>query len=225
MILVAVPLLPDPTAQRVDRVVHLVGAGRLLVHLAFMTVLCGLFVTIALATQRWAWRQQLAIGGAGVLTVLFVVLWGYVQFLDPPVTAALFYGIRAGHPPPVLWMNVVMGAGIVYIAACGLIEFQYFLHAAGTTYERVVAGVVSALYVLAGVAGTLTIVEAVGRHSGVDMAFVQQVKTPFTASVLTLNAVLLVGQIWLWPLWRHRRQLLARYVEPELIQCAMICST
>ena len=27
--------------QRVDRVVHLVGAGRLLVHLAFMTVLCG----------------------------------------------------------------------------------------------------------------------------------------------------------------------------------------
>ena len=40
--------------------------------------------------------------------------------------AALFYGIRAGHPPPVLWMNVVMGAGIVYIAAWGLIEFQYF---------------------------------------------------------------------------------------------------
>ena len=36
--------------------------------------------------------------------------------------------------------------------------------------------------------------------------------------MLTRDAVLLVGQIWLWPLWRHRRQLLARYVEPELIQ-------
>jgi hypothetical protein len=218
VILVAVPLLPDTTSQHVDRIIQMVGAGRLLVHLAFMTVLCGLFVTIALATQRWAWRQQLAVGGAGVLTALFVVLWGYVQILQLPAMATLFYGIRAGHPPPVLWMNVVMGAGIVYIAACGLVEFQYFLRAAGNTYERVVAGVVSALYVLAGVAGTLTIVEAVGRHYGADMAVVQQVKTPFTASVLTLNAVLLVGQIWLWPLWHHRRQLLAHYVEPELIQ-------
>lgn len=115
-------------------------------------------------------------------------------------------------------MNVVMGAGIVYLGACGMVEFQYFMRAARTTYERVVAGVVSALYVLAGVAGTLTIVEAVGRHAGADMTVVHQVKTPFTASVLTLNAVLLVGQIWLWPLWRHRRLLLARYLEPDLIQ-------
>jgi hypothetical protein len=78
--------------------------------------------------------------------------------------------------------------------------------------------VVSALYVLAGVAGTLTIVEAVGRHQGMDMALVHQVKTPFTASVLTLNALFLVGQIWLWPLWQHRRELLFRYFEPDLIQ-------
>src|ERR1700694_4782729 len=59
-ILVAVPLLPDPAAQRVDRVLGVVGAGRLLVHLAFMTVSCGLFLTIVLATNRWLWRQQLA---------------------------------------------------------------------------------------------------------------------------------------------------------------------
>jgi hypothetical protein len=43
-ILVAVPLLPDPAAQLVDRVLPVVGAGRLLVHLAFMTVLCGLYL-------------------------------------------------------------------------------------------------------------------------------------------------------------------------------------
>ena len=30
--------------------------------------------------------------------------------------------------------------------------------------------------------------------------------------------LVLIGQIWLWPLWRHRRQLLLRYVEPELVQ-------
>jgi len=28
----------------------------------------------------------------------------------------------------------------------------------------------------------------------------------------------LAGQIWLWPLWRHRRQLLLRSMEPELVQ-------
>jgi hypothetical protein len=218
VILIAVPLLPDPIAQRVDRVVQMVGAGRLLVHLGFMTVLCGIFLTLALATNRWTWRQQLTLGGAGVLTVLFVVLWWYVRTLPLPEMTSLFYGIRAGRPPPMLWMNVVMGAGIVYIAVCGLVEFQYFLRVARSTYERVVVGVVSALYVLASVAGTLTIVEAVGRHHGADMTVVHQVKTPFTASVLTLNAMLLVGQIWLWPLWRHRRLLLVRYLEPDLVQ-------
>jgi hypothetical protein len=64
-ILIAVPLLPDPVAQRVDCLVPIVGAGRLLVHLAFMTVACGLFLTIVLGTHRWAWPQQLAVGGQG----------------------------------------------------------------------------------------------------------------------------------------------------------------
>ncbi|MGE3541975.1 MAG: hypothetical protein AB7N91_31735 [Candidatus Tectimicrobiota bacterium] len=217
-ILVAVPLLPDHAAQRVDRVLSVVGAGRLLVHLAFMTVLSGLFLTIVLATHRWAWRQQLAVGGAGLLTILFVVLWGHVQTLYLPDLAALVYGIRAGHPPPVLWMNVVMGAGIVSIAVCGLSEFHHFLRGASSAYERGIAGVAIVLYVLTGVAGTLTMVEATARSRGIDMTVMHQVKTPFTASVLTLTAGLLVGQIWLWPLWRQRRQLLLRYLEPERVQ-------
>ena len=217
-ILIAVPLLPDPIAQQVDRIVPIVGAGRLLVHLAFMTVLSGLFLTIVLAMHRWSWRQQVAVGGAGVLTVLFIVLWWFVQTLHLPNRTALFYGIRAGHPIPMLWMNVVMGTGIVYIAVCGVVEFQLFLRAARNSYERGVAGISIVLYALTGVAGMLTITEAVARHRGVDMAVVQQVKTPFSAGVLILTAVLLAGQIWLWPLWRHRRQWLARYIEPELVQ-------
>jgi hypothetical protein len=36
--------------------------------------------------------------------------------------------------------------------------------------------------------------------------------------VLIGTAVVLGGQIWLWPLWRARRQLLARYVDSELTQ-------
>ncbi len=215
-ILIGVPLLPDPVAQRVDHLVPVVGAGRLLVHLAFMTATCGLFLTIVLGTRRWAWPQQLAVGGAGVLTALFVVLWLAVHTLPRSELAVVFYGLRAGRPPLVLWMNVVMGAGIVYIGVWGCIEFHHFLRAARRPYERGMAWVAIGLYVLQVVAGTLTIVEAVARRHGLDMRVVQQVKTPFTASMLGLTAAVLVGQTWLWPLWRARRQILARYVAPEL---------
>ncbi len=147
-ILIAVPLLPDPAAQLVDRVVPVVGAGRLLVHLAFMTVACGLCLTIVLGTRRWAWPQQLAVGGAGVLTALFVLLWLAVHTLPLPDLAGVFYGLRAGRPPLVLWMNVVMGAGIVYIAVWGLVEFHHFLRGARSPYEHGVAGVAMVLYAL-----------------------------------------------------------------------------
>jgi hypothetical protein len=50
------------------------------------------------------------------------------------------------------------------------------------------------------------------------MAWVHHVKLPLTVGVLTAAAGMLVAQVWLWPLWRQRRQLLARYVEPELVQ-------
>src|SRR3989442_12558975 len=58
--LVAVPLLPDATAQREDRAVSIVGAGRLLVHLAIMRGLGGLLRTIVVVTRRRAWCQQSA---------------------------------------------------------------------------------------------------------------------------------------------------------------------
>jgi hypothetical protein len=74
------------------------------------------------------------------------------------------------------------------------------------------------LYVLTGVPGLMTMLESVARHRGLDMAVMQQVRITFTALVLTGTAVMLAVQIWLWPLWRHRRQLLLRYVEPELVQ-------
>jgi hypothetical protein len=215
-ILIGVPLLPDPVAQRVDHLVPVVGAGRLLVHLAFMTATCGLYLTIVLGSHRWAWPQHLAVGGTGGLTALFVVLWLVVHTLPRSELAVVFYGLRAGHPPLVLWMNVVMGAGIVYIGVWGFIEFHLFLRAARRPYERGMAWVALGLYVLQVVAGSLTIVEAVARRHNMDMTVVQQVKTPFTASMLGLTAAVLVGQTWLWPLWRERRQLLARYVAPEL---------
>ncbi len=217
-VLFSVPLFPEQTVQRVDAILHIAGAGRLLVHGAFMTAVTGLFLTVVFATHRWGWRPRLAVGGAGVLMGLFVVCWLAVQTLHLPDMTAVFYGHGASPPTPVLWMNLVRGGGIVYIAAWGLVEFQHFLRSARRPYERVVAGVGIVLYVLTGVPGLMTMLESVARHRGLDMAVMQQVRITFTALVLTGTAVMLAVQIWLWPLWRHRRQLLLRYVEPELAQ-------
>jgi hypothetical protein len=217
-VLFSVPLFPEQTVQRVDHVLHLAGAGRLLVHGAFMTAITGLFLTIVLATHRWGWRPRLAVGGAGVLLGLFVVCWLAVQRLHLPDMTAVFYGHEASPPTPVLWMNLARGGGIVYIAVWGLIEFLHFLRSARRPYERGVARAGLVLYVLTGVPGSMTMLESVARHRGLDMAVMQQVRITFTVILLTGIVVVLAVQIWLWPLWRQCRQRLARYVEPELTQ-------
>ena len=74
------------------------------------------------------------------------------------------------------------------------------------------------LYALSGMAGTLTMAEAVGHHQGWDMTVITRVKGPFTLLVTAAALGLWGGQLWLRPLWRQRRQLLARYVAPELTQ-------
>ena len=60
---VALPLLAEANLHRVDHVVGLVGVGLLLVHVAFMVLFCAFLLTVALATDQWAWRHHLAIGG------------------------------------------------------------------------------------------------------------------------------------------------------------------
>jgi hypothetical protein len=171
-----------------------------------------------LATQRWGWRPRLAVGGASVLMGLFVICWLAVQTLHLPDMTAVFYGHAASPPTPVLWMNLARGGGIVYIAVWGLIEFLHFLRSARRPYERGVARAGLVLYVLTGVPGSMTMLEAVARHRGLDMAVMQQVRITFTVILLTGIVVVLAVQIWLWPLWRQCRQRLARYVEPELAQ-------
>ena len=214
-VLVAVPLFPEPTVQRVDRLLHLAGAGRLLVHGAFMTAITSLVLTVVLATRRWGWRPRLAVGGAGVLMGLFVACWLAVHALHLPDMTAVFYGHGASPPTPVLWMNLARGGGIVYIAVWGLIAYRQFLRSASRPYERGLARVAIVMYVLTGVPGLMTMLEALARHRGLDMAVMQQVRITFTVLVLAGTAGVLVGQIWLWPLWRHRREILLRYLAPE----------
>ncbi len=215
---VALPLLAEANLHRVDRVVGIVGVGLLLVHVAFMVHFCGLLLTLVLMTDQRAWRHRLAIGGTGVLTAVFVLLWLYVKTLPLPDMASVFYGIRAGHPPAVLWMNVSMGCGLVYIAAWNFVEFTYFHRGARTTYEQGHTAVAMVLYALSGVGGTFTIVEAVGRQQGWDMTGIPQVKAPLAILVSAVAVGVLVNQLWLRPLWRNRRQLLARYLQQELMQ-------
>ena len=117
-----------------------------------------------------------------------------------------------------LWMNVSMGVGLVYIAVWNGVEFWSFLRRARTVYEQGSAAVALILYVLSAVAGTLTVVEAVGRRHGVDVTAVPQVKARLAIFLTAVTVCVLATQLWLWPLWRHRREWLARYVEPELLQ-------
>ena len=130
----------------------------------------------------------------------------------------MFYGIRAGHPPAVLWMNISMGAGLVYIAAWNFVEFTRFLQGARTPYEQGHTAVAMVLYALSALGGTFTIVEAVGRQQAWDVAGIPQVKAPLAILVSAAAVGVLVTQIWLRPLWRHRRQWLARYLQADLVQ-------
>src|SRR5262249_57897342 len=113
-------------------------------------------------------------------------------------------------------MNISMGAGLVYIAAWSLMEFTRFLRSARTRYEQGLAGVAMVLYALSGVGGILTVVEALEHKTGVDIALIQQAKAPFATLLIAATVCVLVGHIWLRPLWCQRRQLLLRYLEPEL---------
>ena len=110
-IVVAHPLLAQTYARALDHAVGVVGAGLLLDHVAFMAQFCGLLLTLVLATRQWAARHRLALGGSGVLTAVFVLCWLAVKTRPLPEAETVFYGIRAGHPPAVFWMNVSMGGG------------------------------------------------------------------------------------------------------------------
>ena len=105
-----------------------------------------------------------------------------MQALRLPDMTAVFYGHGASPPTPVLWMNLVRGGGIVYIAAWGLVEFHHFLRSARRPYERGMAGVGIVMYVLTGVPGAMTMIEAVARHRGLDMAVMQQVRITLRCS-------------------------------------------
>ena len=117
--LLMVLLLSESTRQWVDGLLWGMGTGRLLFYLALMTQLCGLFLTLMLATKQWGRRHWWALGGAGVLTGWYVGLWLRVKMLHLATMAGVFSGRRVGFPPAVLWLHIVTGLGVVYIAAWG----------------------------------------------------------------------------------------------------------
>jgi hypothetical protein len=80
------------------------------------------------------------------------------------------------------------------------------------------AAMATVMYTLASVGGTLTIVETIGHYAGFNIAVVQQAKAPFAVFEIAMAMSLFAGQVWLRPLWHNRRQLLLRYIEPELVQ-------
>lgn len=213
-----VVLLSEATVRRVDDLLGVVGSGRLLFYLALMTRLSGLFLTIMLATHQWAPRHWWALGGAAALTLGYVGLWLRVQALDLATAPGVFAGPRVGSPPTVLWLHIVTGGGVVYLTAWGLPAFLAFLRGARSTYEQGVAGAVVLLYLLLGLSGVCTVVEAVGQARGRDMTVLYRAKPGLRLGLASGATGILLVQIWLWPLWRQRREILLRYLEPEWVQ-------
>jgi hypothetical protein len=86
------------------------------------------------------------------------------------------------------------------------------------------AGVGIVMYVLTGVPGLMTMIEAVARHRSLEMAVMQQVHITFTVLVLTGTAVVLAVQIWLWPLWRLAASCSRAISSRSWCNYAMTCS-
>lgn len=216
--LVAYPLLAQGVAGALDRAVGVAGFGLLLDHTAFMAQMGGLLLTFVLATGQWAGRHRLTLGGSGALLAVFTLCWLAVPTPPEPEAGAVFYARRVGHPPAALWMNVSMGAGLLSIAASSLGEFTHFFRVARTPYERGFTGVAVVLYAMSCTSGTFTMLEAVGHWRGWDLAAVARAKAPLTMLTTVVALGMLGGQLWLRPLWGRRRQVLLRYVEPDLLR-------
>jgi len=97
--LVAYPLLAQGYAVALDRAVDIAGFGLFLDHTAFMVQMGGLLLTFVLATDQWAKRHRLALGGLGVLLAVFTLCWLAVPTPPGPEAGAVFYARRAGTRP------------------------------------------------------------------------------------------------------------------------------
>ena len=87
------------------------------------------------------------------------------------------------------------------------------------------AGVGIVMYVLTGVPGVMTMLEAAARHRGLDMAVMQQVRITFTVLVLTGTAVVLaVPDLALAPVAPIAASCSRAISSRSWCNCAMTCS-
>ena len=133
-------------------------------------------------------RHWWAVGGAGVLMVCFVGLWLRVKTLDLPDMAAVFYGRQRGDPPAVLWMHIVMGGGVMYIAAWGIRRSSRFSAARGARMSKASRAWWSCCIPSRVSAVCAPSSRRSETRRGVDMAVVHEVK-PFLKIFLSAGAM------------------------------------
>ena len=211
----AMPLLLDANALRVDRVIPVVGLGRLLTHASFMAVFLFHYLMMAIVNRRSRRRTLITLSLEVAVFAVFVALWLSVHTLCAADPSGLYYGGRWGHPT-VLWlMNVVMGAGVTFASLCTEVEYIHALRYAGARRERLKIwwGIVG--FLGGAIPGILTIAEATERHVGLGGAGPYRAKIPVTVAVVGLGAALVLMQVFVWPLWERRKELALRYARPE----------
>ncbi len=214
----AMPLLPDANAMAVDRVIPVMGLGRLLTHLGFMSMFLSHYLMISTVNRRSA-RKKIATVTASVATfIIFATLWGAAHGVRVHNPSALYYGSRRGIPT-VLWlMNVVMGGGLTLAAFWNVVEYIHAARAARARRERLKAVPSIVLFLAAMVPGLVTVAEATARHLGRSGAGAYDAKMPVTVTVVGLGVLLVLIQVFVWPLWEHRKELALRYARPEWLK-------
>ena len=114
-------------------------------------------------------------------------------------------------------MNISMGAGLVYIAAWNFVEFTRFLQGRARRMSKATRRWRWCCMPCLPWAAPSPSWKP-GRQQAWDVAGIPQVKAPLAIVVSAAAVGVLVTQIWLRPLWRHRRQWLARYLQADLVQ-------
>jgi len=192
-------LMPTVNARSVDRLLHMVGVGRLMVDVLGTLAVASAFAFICVSTERWSRWRTAALGVYGALIVLVVVFWGLSHLAPGGNVFGLYYHGYGSHPFPLLAMNLISGLCTVYVGVLATSQYYQPFVEAETTWERVSASAAMVLYASVAVYGVGVMAETATGNA----TWVVALRSP----LFTLTAILALVFPWingvLRPLW-HR---------------------
>jgi len=192
-------LMPTVNARSVDRLLHVVGLGRLMVDVLGTLAVVSTFAFICVSTERWSRWRTMALGIYGVLITVVIVFWGLSHLAPGGNAFGLYYHGYGSYPLPLLAMNLISGLCTLYVGVLATSQYYQPFIDAETVWERVSASAAMILYASVAVYGVGVMAETVTGNA----TWVAALRSP----LFTLTAFLALVFPWvngfLRPLW-HR---------------------